>query len=414
MIEMSGISNVFGKWSIRLAIVVLGLLIVSCVQFKPATFYTGEVRVPPPERPERISRVVEPLIYKDDDRDVWGIEKDECKEVSLSKDIVQSGHSAIKLRWDRNAEGCTWAGIGIGWDGYVGKDLSAVMDHAAISMYVRTIEGRSFGLPFVLTLEDYSGGMGFCYTGNKYFERIALDEEWQQVIVPLADFDIETENLDVSNIKQLQIELQQSGAVYLDNIELIFHTPEEREPWLEEEKLPDPLALPVVLFKDEFINNNGWGLISDHCQRFELSKDDFAVGKQSIYAKWDATGDDCHLNQFGVSWNRWHPTDITPIIEKAAIRFQIKMIQSAAGEDISIRVGFEDYDRGTTHVLVQNSHSLSGLYGPQWTTVLLPLKLFPTDADLKRIKHLYFEFIGTGECYIDDIQIVAVDKPVDQ
>ena len=128
------------------------------------------------------------------------------------------------MSWNRDVKGCKFAGIGIGWDGYAGKDLSEIMDYVAIQMYVRTQKGKSFGLPFVLTLEDYSGGMGFCYTSNKYFERTAIDEEWQKVIVPLADFDTEKENLDPSNIKQLQIELQQSGSVYLDDIKLIFYT----------------------------------------------------------------------------------------------------------------------------------------------------------------------------------------------
>lgn len=391
-----------------LGIFVLLVGLGGCVEFKPAALYTGDVYVAPPSKPDRISREVEPVIFKNDKTDVWGFEKDECKEVTLSTDIAHYGDKAIKLVWNRNAEGCTWAGIGIGWDRYAGKDLSTIMDHAAISMYVRTVSGRAFGLPFVLTLEDYSGGMGFCYTANKYFERTTLDEEWQNIIVPLADFDIETEKLDVTNIKQLQIELQQSGAVYLDNIELIFFTPQPQEPWMEEEVLPDPTALPITLFDDDFINNNGWGMITDRCQSFNVTGAESASGSMSIHAKWDVSVGDCELTQFGVSWNKWHPTNVKPLIQNGAIEFKLKMVSSVSGEDISINVGLEDYDRNKSFVNLQNAYSSTGRYGQVWSTVTIPLSSLPDVVDFKRVKHLYFEFLAGGECYIDDIRLVEM------
>ncbi len=385
---------------------VLLALFTSCVQFKEATLYSGEMRKALPPKPERISSVVEPVLFKNATADVWGLEKDDCKEIGLSKDVYYVGSQSIKVVWDRETGNCIWAGFGIGWDGWAGKDLSALMDHAAFSFYVRTVEGKSFGLPFVLTLEDYSGGMGFCYTANKYFERTSIDETWQRVVVPLADFDIATEKLDVTNIKQLQIELQQSGAVYVDNLELVFFTPEPQEPWLEEEERPDPVDLPVALFEDDFINNNGWGLTKDNCKDFRRSTDEAAVGEKSIYAKWNANAENCHLMKFGVSWNRWFPTDVTSIQKKGAIQFQIKMISSPRNENISINVGFEDYDRATTSVLVQNAYSATGRYAPQWTTVTVPLAQLPDNIDFKQVKHMYFEFLDQGECYIDDIRLV--------
>lgn len=385
------------------------LLLEGCVQFKTASLYDGEMDVPPIPRPERINLAVEPIIFKEQKGDVWGVdEKDECKDVTWSTEVVHEGNRSIKLVWDRGAEGCTWAGIGIGWDGYAGKDLSAIMDHAAISMWVRTVEGKSFGLPFVLTLEDYSGGMGFCYTSNKYFERTTLDEEWQNIIVPLKDFDLETENLDVTNIKQLQIELQQSGAFYLDNMELIYYTAPPQEPWMEEEELPDPLDFPITLFDDGFINNHGWGLITDDCQSFSLSKEEQAEGTTSIHAVWNATDEACKLVSIGVSWNKWFPTDIKPALENGAIQFQIKMVSSPAGEDISIKVGFEDYDRQRTFATLQNAYSATGAYTPVWTKVTVPFSNLPATVDFTNIKHLQFDFEGVGECYIDDIKLVEM------
>jgi hypothetical protein len=112
--------------------------------------------------------------------------------------------------------------------------------------------------------------MGFAYTGNKYFERTAIDEEWQKVEVPLSAFDVEVENLDPSNIKQLMLELQQSGSIYIDDIKLVFYEEPPADVYLSEQKVPDAPALPVQVFDDAFINNNGWGMLKDDCQNTRL------------------------------------------------------------------------------------------------------------------------------------------------
>jgi len=379
-------------------------LLSGCVQFKEASLYVGEERLPPSVAPSNIKLLIEPVIFANSAKDVWGLEKNACLEGSLISDMVHSGTKAIKLNWNRSAPGCTWAGIGIGWDSYAGKDLSEVMDHAAIQMHVRSQKGKMFGLPFVLTLEDYSGGMGFCYTANKYFERTAIDENWQKVIVPLRDFDIQIENLDVTNIKQLMIELQQSGAVYIDDIELILYTPEPTAPWMKEEKLPDPTALPIVLFENQFINNHGWGMMKDECRNLAIIDGNNQRGKV-IQAKWNASETTCHALSFGVSWNKWFPTDITSILSRAEIYFELKLLNSKANESLSIQVGMEDYDRQKSFVTVQRNQLNSSPSNDDWTKIQIPLSALQGNADLKRVKHMYFSLEGSGDVLFDSIQI---------
>jgi hypothetical protein len=400
--------RIFAKM-VQLAVFIGSLtLIASCVQFKTASLYDGQIERPMPKKPDRIDRVVEPVIFANSDRDVWGLEEDECKTASLSTDVRYEGQPSLKIRWNRGADGCTWAGIGIGWEGYAGKDLSAIMEHAGISFQVRTIEGKAFGLPFVLTLEDYSGGMGFCYTANKYFERTSLDEEWQNVIVPLADFDLDTENLDVTNIKQLQIELQQSGAFHIADMKLIFHEPEPLKPWLEEEKLSDPTDFPITLFDEAFINGHGWGMVKDHCHDFHIANREDEDGK-AIHAVWDNTVGDCHLVAFGVSWHKWHPVDITPVMKSGAIQFEIKVPGDPGATGISVQLGFEDYDRAKTTVKLQSSQINAGDYLVGWATVRLPLESLPETVDFTRIKHFFVAPEGKGEFWMDNIRFVDIE-----
>ena len=394
---------VFNKRSLLLFTSLL-LIFTGCVEFKKATLYDGEEQIVKPGKPKSISKLVEPRIYDEDATDVWGLEKDICQEASVS-DVAYSGNESLKISWNRGAKGCKWAGIGIGWDAYAGKDLSQVMDYVAIQMYVRTQKGRSFGLPIVLTLEDYSGGMGFAYTSNKYFERSAIDEEWQKVVVPLNSFEIEKENLDPSNIKQLQIELQQSGSVYLDDISLVFYEEEAQIPWLVEEARPNPIATPIQILDDAFINNHVWGLITDACQVVELTDKEHSEGGKSLYVKWDNPNGDCKLTAFGVSWNKWHIVDLTPAYETLAFQFDLKMASGNASS-LPIKIGFEDYDRAKTFVALKPEFVEGGKYSSSWKKVTVPVSAIPKDIDLKRVKQLYFNLEESGEVYIDNIQLV--------
>ncbi len=384
-------------------------LLPACVQMKTASLYDGieqEIKSP---KPTDISLIVEPIIYNEDASDVWGLEKDVCQDASISTTIAYSGKESIKLSWNRNAKGCKFAGIGIGWDSYAGKDLSEIIDYVAIQMYVRSQEGKSFGLPFVLTLEDYSGGMGFSYTGNKYFERTTIDEEWQKVVVPLSSFEMEKENLNPSNIKQLQIELQQSGSVYIDDIRLVFYEPEPQEPWLEEEVLPNPLAMPIQLLDDAFINNNAWGLITDDCQIIKLSDREQSEGQKSLYVKWNNQDQSCKLTAFGLSWNKWHPVNVTSIRQKAAFQFDIKSVSGKTSQ-LPIKIGFEDYDRAQAFVDLQSQFVTGGQYTSKWKKVTVPLAAIPDGIDFTRIKHLHFKLEEAGEVYIDNIRLVQLGE----
>ena len=391
------------------AIGCLMLICYSCgVQFKQVALYDGqEVEVKPP-KPKDIGLVVEPTIFFDRTTDVWGIEKDVCKEVAVSKTVAYSGNRSLQMEWNRDAEGCDWAGIGIGWDGYAGKDLSELVEYVAFQFYVRTQKGKSFGLPFVLTLEDYSGGMGFCYTSNKYFERTTIDTSWQKVEVPLKDFEIEKENLDLTNIKQLQIELQQAGSVFLDDIRLVFYTPPEPEaPWMEEEVLPNPVAFPIQVFDDAFINNNSWGLISDKCQTIELNDNESSTGQKSIYIKWDTGSQSCSLTSFGASWNKWHPVDLTAVRQNSAIQFDIKLVSNNL-DGFKFKVGFEDYERAKSFAELKPEFASGGQFSNDWTKVTIPLSAVSNEVDYSRIKQLYFDLEGKGEVYIDNIQLISL------
>ncbi len=387
-----------------LIFIFITLVFTSCIEFKQTALYDQELAPPKLQKPKKIGFIVEPVIFKDDDADLWGMEETVCKTAQLTDKVVYEGRTAIQVSWDRNKPDCEWAGFGIGWDGYSGKDLAPIVPYTAIQMHVRTKEGRMFGLPVVLTLEDYSGVMSFSYTGNKYFERPFIDEEWQKVIVPLNTFNDEGKGINLSNIKQLQVELQQSGEVYFDDFELIFYEEQPQEPWLVEPKRPNPTQFPITIFDETFINDHGWGFFADECQDIRIEKDK-ASNSNVIKARWDETkGDYCPQLGFGASWHFWNPVDLTPAVEKSFIQFDIKSSESLSS--LPVQVGFRDYNKVFSGVSLGSAEVSVKDKNTGWKTVKIPISAIQGPANMANVKHLEFSLKGKGEIVVDNIELL--------
>ena len=412
---------VTGLLAVALVVVAPG-----CVQFRPSSLYDGVELARVPERPRKLELAVEPVIYEDQNDDtIWFMDDERCTQGRVTEEVVYEGNRAVEVSWDRATEGCNWAGLGFGWDNWVGKDLSEVIPYAAVEMYVRSKQGRMYGLPIVMTLEDYSGGMGFAYTGNRYFERPFIDEEWQRVVVPLSAFDLEIEHLDPTNVKQLMFELQQSGSLYIDDVRLIYYEEPEQEPWLVEAPRPSPTALPIQLFDDAFINDNGWGLVTDACQSIAPTRSNPATGTTALSLEWDARRDGCYEGVMGVSWDQWYPVDITSIADRAAVQFDVRL-PSGTSTRLPIRVALEDYNRRTSQIILDARYTPSGQFTSAWQTVTIPLSelrgggralaaapatagnlpAFRDGADLSIVKQLVFFLDESGSVFIDNIRLV--------
>lgn len=364
------------------------------------SLYSGEEATVVAPKPDKISSFVEPVIFKDDLTDVWGIETTSCKTAEISENVTSEGRRAIKISWDRNLPDCIWAGFGIGWDGYAGKDISELIPYAAIQLHVRAAHERMFGLPMVLTLEDYSGGMGFAYTDNKYFERTFIDTVWQTVTVPLKAFDMKIENLDPTNIKQIMFELQQGGAIYVDDINLVFYEEQVVAPWYVEESLTDPTALPIQLFDDAFINNNGWGIMKDECRDIRITDE---LGGKAIQASWTAQ-DGCGDIRIGISWNKWFPVNATSLADKAMVSLSLKLVDAASTGEIQVQL--EDYDGQ-----ISEPYSiLLNTFPKGEAPITIPFKELILGINVENTKQLIFTFTGSGEVVLDNIQLAEMPR----
>ena len=201
--------------------------------------------------------------------------------------------NSIHLKTDKNPA-CEWIGMGIGWDGWQGKDMSGIMEKSAIELMVRVEKGSITRLPIVFILEDYSENQ--CYATASYLgiEEGGIDQSWTTVVVPLQTFSYIKNKIDLTNVKQLLLQCYDATDVYLDNIQIIkYNHPSKR---LEENLTVYDSISPVTIFSNSLVGT--WGIEPEYCDNFSLkTKKDNSF----ISVKTDSTK--CDWLDFGVSWN---------------------------------------------------------------------------------------------------------------
>jgi hypothetical protein len=297
--------------------------------------------------------------------------------------------NSIHLKTDKNPA-CEWIGMGIGWDGWQGKDMSGIMEKSAIELMVRVEKGSITRLPIVFILEDYSENQ--CYATASYLgiEGGKIDQSWTRVVVPLQTFSYIKNKIDLTNVKQLLLQCYDATDVYLDNIQIIkYNHPYKR---LEENLTVYDSISPIPVFSNSL--DGTWGIESEHCNNFSLkTKKDNSF----ISVKTDSTK--CDWLDFGISWNNWLYTDISKSVKDFSLQLDIK-----GKSVIPFTISFEDYAGKKLSYQFWNGE----LDIPNWKNVSIPLYKFPirkSKIDLTKIKQIHFKFAYETDLSIDNIQL---------
>lgn len=145
----------------------------------------------------------------------------ECLSADARPEAGYNSNSGIYVKWDRITFGCPWQGIGFGWDNWTGKDLSAIKNEAAIELYVRMVSGERASLPWAVGLEDFTGAQAWLGVNPNTVMADKITTEWTRVVLPLSEFNWNEQNADYTNIKQMIIQLDAEGEIYIDEIRIV-------------------------------------------------------------------------------------------------------------------------------------------------------------------------------------------------
>lgn len=202
------------------AFVFVVAILTACSSLKPTGLYEVTSQT---QDEKNINGFYQLNIFKDDfGTEVWYSKEATCLNVNSEKQNVHSGSAAIHIKWNKQAEGgCPWLGLGIGWDGWTGKDLSQITKEAAISFWVKTNEKPYKQLPWAIGFEDFAGNQKWTGVTEDVVVNGPISTNWTQVLIPLDRFQLPTSQVDMYSVKQLMFQFESSGEVFIDQIELV-------------------------------------------------------------------------------------------------------------------------------------------------------------------------------------------------
>ncbi|MDB2317471.1 hypothetical protein N9V23_01815 [Flavobacteriales bacterium] len=219
---------------ITIPFLVLTLSLVSCVEMKNQAMFDAPADQ---EIPEGIKNFYALNVFEGKlNGEHWfsvppEIESKECLDITstyfITSELDENGEAivepAMRWTWDKQAGDCDWMGMGLGWDGWSGKDLSQITDKAAIQLKVRSVKGDLKSLPLAACLEDYGDNQVWIGFHPQVIENgIIKEDEWSNVTLPLAEFEWDiAQDIDMSNIKQMLVQFEAAGDLYVKEINVI-------------------------------------------------------------------------------------------------------------------------------------------------------------------------------------------------
>ena len=289
---------------------------------------------------------------------------------------------------------CEWIGMGIGWDGWQGKDLSGIVNNAAIEFMARVDGDAIYNIPIVFILEDYSANQCYATAGYLGIDEGKITNKWTKVIVPLSTFSYQTNNIDLTNIKQLLLQCYDKVDIYIDDIKIIQHKHNYKK--ISSSLSIKDTTLPIDIFSEKL--NSSFG-INDYCQNIKINSDlDYSNG---YYIDVDIDNEKCNWKKLGISWNEWLYTDLSKSIYGVFLEFDIKIENFS-----SPKVFLEDYNGKKMYINLLKYINAKKINN--WQKIRIPMKDFPikkSKIDLKRIKSIIFDFSLDDKLKIDNIKL---------
>ena len=87
----------------------------------------------------------------------------------------------------------------------------------------RLDSGELTKVPMFFSLVDYADKNCFSKINILDIEGGKIDTSWTKILIPLSTFKYQKKGVNISNIKELRIELQKSGNIHIDNMKIVPH-----------------------------------------------------------------------------------------------------------------------------------------------------------------------------------------------
>ena len=357
------------------------IALAGCSQFNAVTLYSNDTSEVHP-----LDYFDQAMIFHDSQANiVTGLRNTTCKEVRFEQGNSFGGEDHMSIEWDAS-RGCKFIGIQIPWANYAAKDLTALLDCAAIEMAIRLEEGSLTNIPMFFGLVDYAGRQ--CMTKINFLgmDDGLLDTSWRKVRIPLRAFNHQRRGVNMANIKELKIEFQRSGHAHIDEIKIVRH--EHRYPIEPDHSSEVVAGLP---WKIGTTPEEWWGINPRYSSSFLFGEEQNAIGfneanSMIIQAEVD-TAMPPAWDQFGVSFSNWKRVDLVSLHTTAALSFDLTCAEIP---DLVISIHAFSGQRRQVRTQLQ-SHQLVAR-GENQFRAYIPIRAFPDyeSLDWSALKEVRF------------------------
>ncbi|MCA0426614.1 MAG: hypothetical protein LCH37_04190 [Bacteroidetes bacterium] len=331
-------------------------------------------------------------IYNDGSTDVWGLEKTECKNFNRIDSLAFKGTSCLRIEFNREGA-CPWIGLGIGWNGYVAKDISTVIETDMIEFYMRSIQGKHHSPTLIFLFEDYSGNMSAAAFKPAYLSKYPIDESWQQVRIPLSAFE---RKCDFSNIKSLNIECQGNAAILVDEIRIVQGSlsAKKTEKWGKVVSRESSYSL--------YPGNAWWGEAKLSSSAVQKDFQNTFNNMPSLSIRWKSKSDK-PIQIAGFSWSNWEASKLADSLKNYEFVINYKHKSGPLPQLV-----LENYKGKTARYSMD---SKNGTPEGEWTQTRIPLEAFkidPSNFEITIFKQLILETEAEGEFLLGNIQLKRI------
>tara|TARA_B100001093_G_scaffold281613_1_gene269045 strand:- start:1933 stop:3177 length:1245 start_codon:yes stop_codon:yes gene_type:complete len=401
--------------------IALILTLFSCDSLKSVQLYETVIDQPDP---------YESFSYKDIFIDsyksrVWGVKSNNCKQITYDSINNFVGKNHMHLVWNQSEE-CKYLGFGFAWGNFKGKNLAPILNNSAIQLMIRVDSGSYSKIPMFFSLVDYNEKQCFSRMNVLGIDGGVIDHKWRKVIIPLSTFKYQKKGVNISNIKELRIQLQRKGNVHIDDIKVVPH----HHPFkIQKSNFTKTFENFPIALGD--IKKYWWGVNENYSDNFKFQTSTSFVsdakGKKmdsltvlpefevslSLAVNYDKNSDDNKWNNFGFPFNKWERADLSNIYSTSAIHFKVNGLSVPKMQLVLVsykgKVKRLSKNIQTKNIL-KNSNNQHSIY--------LPIKSFKNfeDLDWSSLKELRFKILESSKCEIGDFKLVEFrgnpEKPI--
>ena len=274
-------------------------------------------------------------IFTDSDKTgVYGWKVHPCKEINFDTVNNYSGNDHLHIKWNKTND-CKWLGFGFKWGNFKSKNLLPIIDNSAIELMIRADSGEFFKVPIIFGLVDYSEKQCFSKINFLGMEDGVVDEKWRKVTVPLSTFKYLKKGLNITNVKELRVQLLNKGNFHVDDIKIVPHVYNYQMNVENFTKVISELPVNLGLEKKYW-----WGVNENYSNNFKFITNSESNIKNyeednnqtlpemdvslSLSVNYNSLSNDKNWNTFGFPFNNWEFGDLSEIYSTAVLYFSIK------------------------------------------------------------------------------------------